>query len=469
MQNKLNSIRGPERGLFAGLAGAVVCALILSTAGQEARAAGRGPFGVQVGGCCPDQDRDDHRDGGQACRPDVFPPGAKPYGKSFGEWTALWWQWAMSMPLTHNPLADTAEISAGQAGKVWFLGGSFVSGEAKRTGTVPSGKALFLALLNTECSTVEADPFHGDTAAQLRACAKGWVDGAAAICSIDGVPVKHLEAYRFQSPVFNFGPLPADNVLGVAAGATGKSVSDGLWLMLEPLPDGQHTIEFIGVFAAGFTLHITYNLTVAPENPGVFPPEAKPYGHTYEEWTAEWWKWAMSMPLTHNPLADTAEISAGQDGKVWFLGGSFVSGEANRTGTIPASKALCFPVLNTECSTVEADPFHGDTEAQLRACAKGWVDGATGVCSIDGVAVKNLEAYRFQSPMFHFGPLPADNVLGVATGAKGRSVSDGFWLLLEPLSEGQHTIEFIGTFAGGFSFHIRYNLTVEAEKCPPRR
>jgi hypothetical protein len=202
-----------------------------------------------------------------------------------------------------------------------------------------------------------------------------------------------------------------------------------------------------------------------PDKVEIVPPNAHPYGKSYAEWSAEWWQWAVSMPLDSHPLADTAPCSAGQFGDVWFLGGSFVSAEAVRNCTIPEGKAIFLAVLNTECSTVEPDPFHGDTEQQLRDCAQGWVDGATGVCSIDGVPVPNLESYRVQSPMFKFGPLPENNVMFIPIPPdKGRSVSDGLWLMLEPLSEGQHTIDFVGVFANGFAMHITYNLNVEHHK-----
>jgi hypothetical protein len=201
-------------------------------------------------------------------------------------------------------------------------------------------------------------------------------------------------------------------------------------------------------------------------NPGVLPPQSNPHGHSYAEWSALWWKWALSMPLDQHPLADTAPCSTGQSGGVWFLGGSFVSAEAERNCTVPPGKAIFFPVLNTECSTIEPDPFHGDTAAELSACAKGWVDGATGVCGVDGVPVQNLEMYRVQSPLFTFGPLPANNVLfiDVPPGTTGQSVSDGYWLMLAPLSVGQHTIDVVGVFANGFTFHITYNLMVAPEE-----
>jgi hypothetical protein len=201
-------------------------------------------------------------------------------------------------------------------------------------------------------------------------------------------------------------------------------------------------------------------------NPGVIPPQARAHGMTYGEWSAKWWQWAVSLPLNHNPLADTADCSTGQLGSVWFLGGSFVSTAAERDCTVPPGKALFFPLVNTECSTLEPDPFHGDNEAELRSCvAKFHFRNVS--AEIDGVAVQDLNGYLKDSPLFTF-TVPPNNVLGVDAGT-GQSVSNGYWLMLAPLSVGEHTIHFGGNILmdeaePGFTLDITYNLTVEPGK-----
>ncbi len=57
--------------------------------------------------------------------PQVLPPNSHAFGKTYGEWSAAWWQWLYSMPTNQHPLYDTAECSEGQSGKVWFLGGTY--------------------------------------------------------------------------------------------------------------------------------------------------------------------------------------------------------------------------------------------------------------------------------------------------------------------------------------------------------
>ena len=205
--------------------------------------------------------------------PGVFPPGSSPYGKSYSEWSAEQWKWLMAIPTPSNPSNDFtgANGTLGQSGKVWFLcasscpfnqncGNFFVT----RNLTIPSGTSLFFPLIATECSLGEG---NGPTVADLRACATLFGDNAINLsCAIDGDPVQDVNAYRVQSPLFEFS-YPADNIFAIPSPPyTTQSVSDGVWMMLAPLSAGQHTIHFTGginpsVFSFGFDL--TYQITVA--------------------------------------------------------------------------------------------------------------------------------------------------------------------------------------------------------------
>lgn len=204
-------------------------------------------------------------------RPRVLPPGSHQYDMSYGEWSASWWQWAFSLPVDKNPLFDEtgcANGAIGQHGPVWFLTGVInVSGAAERSCIVPHGRALFFPVLNVECSTIEG---NGSTKEELRACTDFYMNLVTDVrAEIDGVPVRDVVRYRAASPPFYFGPLPENNVLqffGVdaPAGATSLSVADGFYLMLPPLPVGNHTVKFGGTFGPpiSFTVDITYHLTV---------------------------------------------------------------------------------------------------------------------------------------------------------------------------------------------------------------
>jgi hypothetical protein len=203
-------------------------------------------------------------------------------------------------------------------------------------------------------------------------------------------------------------------------------------------------------------------------NPAVLPPASSPYGHSYSEWSALWWQWAYSLPVTNHPLFDEtgAFVGTGQSGPVWYLGGVFnVSGTATRNVTIPAGTALFFPIINVEWDNICPPSDPPLSLAELQAFARQAMDGATNLaCELDGVSIQNLSSYRFTS-VFPV-TFPTDNIFdafGCPTppGTYGPLANDGFYLMLRPLSSGQHTLHFHGFLpAFGFALDITYNLTV---------
>jgi hypothetical protein len=159
-------------------------------------------------------------------------------------------------------------------------------------------------------------------------------------------------------------------------------------------------------------------------------------------------------------------VFGGDDG-VMFLTGT--TGGATIEITIPAGTPLFFPVVAAECSEIEPDPFHGENEAELRECANHIIDNTSGLFAlIDGVALDNLDAHRTESALFEFGPLPEDNLfaffgLDVPAGATSLSVDAGVYLLLAPLSVGEHVLHF-GFEAFGLSFDTTCIVTVTRKK-----
>ena len=208
--------------------------------------------------------------------PGVLPPDSHPFGKTYGEWNAGWWQWFFSVPASKNPgLATngTLDCSVGQSGNVWFLAGPFLtSGSFTRSCTVPVGKALFIPLINSWVDNVcNTPPFTVD---QLRALAASSVIPTENLhASIDGNPLTNLESYRAISPVFSYTLPPSpDNLIDAAFGVSlpgpcwpsltvTPAVADGFYIMLAPLTAGSHSINF-GGSGPGITLDVTYNLTV---------------------------------------------------------------------------------------------------------------------------------------------------------------------------------------------------------------
>jgi len=71
----------------------------------------------------------------------------------------------------------------------------------------------------------------------------------------------------------------------------------------------------------------------------VIPPHSMVEGKTLAEWSAEWWKWVLSLPVTGHPWYDETGIDAarGQSGPVFHLVGMFAQSSTytNRAVTLP--------------------------------------------------------------------------------------------------------------------------------------
>ena len=106
----------------------------------------------------------------------------------------------------------------------------------------------------------------------------------------------------------------------------------------------------------------------------------------YANLTALWWEWVYAQPAVDvggtntNPVLDStgAYATAGQENgigpgnKYFFLAGTF-GGDATRTVTVPAGKALFFPLINGERDNAN-DPPTDYSVPELRAWAKASID-----------------------------------------------------------------------------------------------
>jgi hypothetical protein len=205
---------------------------------------------------------------------------------------------------------------------------------------------------------------------------------------------------------------------------------------------------------------------IGKSNLGVLAADSKPNGLPYGQWTAKWWQWAYSIPKDVNPLTDTTgkNCADGQTGPVWFLAGT-TGGTAERTCTIPAGKAILFPIIVSECSYAEYPGL--TTEQQLRSCAVTQNDRVNLAATVDGMTIQDLQRYRVQSPLFSF-TVPTNNIVGIKGGTTTQGVSDGYWVFVQPLSAGSHNIHFsglstdvTGTSASNYSTEVTYHLIVK--------
>ena len=182
----------------------------------------------------------------------------------------------------------------------------------------------------------------------------------------------------------------------------------------------------------------------------------------YQTLAAKWWAWAIDEEFT--PIIETGSVdcAAGQQGKTWFLAGSFFDiGPVMRECSIPAGTKLFFPVVNafaaappgrTACTLVpEPTPRQKQEHLECAASLIDPFDPADLTATVDGEAVPLVRAASALFP-FH---LDEPNVFEIPGGTY-LETADGYWVLLEPLSPGEHIIH----FAADPVLDVTYEITV---------
>lgn len=200
----------------------------------------------------------------------VFPPDSHPFGASYGEWGARWWQWNYSIPLHVHPSANDptgAQCGINQSGPVWFLAGTAGTvSTATRACTISEDKAIFFPIINiiNDYPCPEPPPFEPAPGQSLQDFltmgAEGFVNTVTSLeVELDGHSLKDLFDFRAVSKLFGFtgaidlGPaqLPplqtgASAIDFCVTGSPQLGVADGYWIMLKPLSVGSHTLHFKG-------------------------------------------------------------------------------------------------------------------------------------------------------------------------------------------------------------------------------
>ena len=179
-----------------------------------------------------------------------------------------------------------------------------------------------------------------------------------------------------------------------------------------------------------------------------------------------WWPWALEKSTAASPLNGSYEDGSQCDGQaangsaqdVWFLAGTITGEKVERTCTVPAGRKIFFPVFNILDYNVPG----AQSEEELQEEVVGWTNDALAhpkrplFVTVDGEPV---EMNRLDSPsdLFHYTLQKGDYLtdFGVEPGPY-VGVTDGVWVTLPPLSEGNHTVHF-----GGNGQNNTYNLNVE--------
>ena len=204
----------------------------------------------------------------------VFPPQAHPYGASYQEWAARYWQRTLSLPI--DAASYAAPLSDGQSGEVWLLASPLGTPPSDTFQfSIPEGKALLISPLTFWADNANCPSFTDFTVDELRAqVSGGWSQVSEASFTIDGVNIPGLtnpqdSPYLFDSTVFSYTLPDHDTYPTVLFGATciangttiDGAVAKGVFLMVKPLPVGQHLIHMSAVFGPAASPFLVTDIT----------------------------------------------------------------------------------------------------------------------------------------------------------------------------------------------------------------
>ncbi|HEY3914980.1 MAG TPA: hypothetical protein VGN61_10885 [Verrucomicrobiae bacterium] len=221
----------------------------------------------------------------------------------------------------------------------------------------------------------------------------------------------------------------------------------------------------------------------------IIPPSSFPYGLSYEEWSAKWWQWSLSLSTNDLQIVGVPDICTGAASSVRFLAGVYIPGAGglsveNRKITISDQTPLFFPILSVWVDNSGCPSFTSFTADELAAQAAGeWSAVTVTSCTIDGAAVPGLtnptnSEYLVQAPPFSYTTAEKHNVLAGLYGAPCipggltiyPAVADGVYLMVAPLSRGKHTIHFVGIVGPASAPFVKddvtYEITVERDAIP---
>lgn len=195
-----------------------------------------------------------------------------------------------------------------------------------------------------------------------------------------------------------------------------------------------------------------------PAEAALLAPTAMVGGRSQNDWAEQWWSWAGNIPTASNPVVETDGSFSylGDQGPVFFLAGVFGGGDpVNRTVTIEADQHIFFPLLNAitwDAYSLYPDDFERDLIETIG-------DVSSLHAELDGTPLaattEALAGWLQQSPDdFDLDILEGGifNEFGDAPGIR-KAQQRGYWLMLEPLGLGTHTLKFGGTStpSGGYS------------------
>lgn len=202
---------------------------------------------------------------------------------------------------------------------------------------------------------------------------------------------------------------------------------------------------------------------------GIGNASAKPTGKDLGQLTLDHWDWNICggdgdggdvFAFSLDECPEQEDVPE----KWTFLAGDARDPPAStRSCTVSKKKFLLIPIVNTICFKGDVDcPEEGSClPTVVEHCSEASEDMQATKATVDGKDAKvvrllgKVEEYHSTCPQDTLSVTGGFNVIG------DPAATEGLWVVIPPLSKGEHTLEFAGS--NGDDFSLEFTLTLDAE------
>jgi|ThiBiot_300_plan_2_1041538.scaffolds.fasta_scaffold00199_32 hypothetical protein len=218
---------------------------------------------------------------------------------------------------------------------------------------------------------------------------------------------------------------------------------------------------------------VVFGVAAQTVPPRVLDPQQKVGGITQSEYAELWWQWAMRLPDGVRAYQDPSGAQCGmnQSGPVWFLAGTEGTMRVNRRCDVPSGRFIFFPVIGMNVHARPGKPIDCRTAmARARDNNDKLVEASV---MLDGQAIQRIGLHRIRSA--HCFDAYAKAKYLEHHEAYVPAASDGYWIMLGPLSDGIHHLvvharyDNAGKPLGDLEQSFEYELHVAPDNQPSSR
>ena len=193
--------------------------------------------------------------------------------------------------------------------------------------------------------------------------------------------------------------------------------------------------------------------SLAKSNSGKATKLAKIAGPVYAKLAADWWDYFINIPRDVHPALQPdgpVDCMINQRGNVWFIPSPGPDDIPRHFSCVIKRRTLFLPLLTQP--VFDHPPFFGEIGTTLENkrnfldgvdnafCGRAWLDGEQTSRTTPTVIIQSVPF------LYESGVDGAPDVFGLTPGDvfDPEALAGGYWVLLPPLSEGEHTLRITG-------------------------